>query len=72
MSFRRLGAATAVVVVVGSAGGLPGVASGAGWAIQPTPNPSGSKSSELFGVSCASATACVDVGTDTQAGASST
>jgi hypothetical protein len=60
-----LSAALACACVVGV---MPAVASGAGWVIQPTPNPS-SQSSELFGVSCASAASCVDVGTDTEMGA---
>jgi hypothetical protein len=32
------------------------------WVVQPTPNPSGSKVSELVGVSCSSARACTAVG----------
>jgi hypothetical protein len=36
---------------------------GTAWAIQPTPDPTGSKHSSLSGVSCASATACTAVGT---------
>ena len=32
------------------------------WVVQPTPNPSGSKGSELVGVSCSSAKACTAVG----------
>ena len=35
---------------------------GAKWVVQPTPNPSGSKGSELAGVSCPSATACIAAG----------
>src|SRR5205823_6314005 len=35
------------------------------WAIQPTPNPTGAKSSQLAAVSCNSASACAGVGTYT-------
>jgi hypothetical protein len=35
---------------------------GASWSIQPTPNPAGSKGSNLLGVSCATTTACKAVG----------
>ncbi len=35
---------------------------GTSWAIQTTPNPSGAKSSELWGVSCTAASACSAVG----------
>jgi hypothetical protein len=35
---------------------------GTTWAIQPTPNPTGSRHSSLSGVSCTSATACTAVG----------
>ena len=35
---------------------------GSKWLIEPTPNPAGSRASELSGVSCASATACIAVG----------
>ncbi|MDQ6772964.1 MAG: hypothetical protein M3024_08250, partial [Candidatus Dormibacteraeota bacterium] len=35
---------------------------GTSWTLQNTPNPSGGKFSELNGVSCASATACMGVG----------
>ena len=35
---------------------------GTAWTIQPTPNPAGSGASSLVGVSCASATSCVAVG----------
>jgi hypothetical protein len=37
---------------------------GSEWALQSTPNPSGSKTTELYGVSCSSATACMAVGYD--------
>jgi hypothetical protein len=36
---------------------------GTAWTIQSTPDPSGAESSVLYGVSCASATACTAVGT---------
>ncbi len=35
---------------------------GSTWTVQPTPNPSGATFSDLLGVSCTSATACVAVG----------
>ena len=35
---------------------------GTAWAIQPTPNPAGSTRSDLYSVSCTSATSCVAVG----------
>ncbi len=35
---------------------------GTAWAVQPTPNPSGATASYLFGVSCASASACTAAG----------
>ena len=35
---------------------------GSSWAIQPTPNPTGSTASYLYGVSCTAATACTAVG----------
>ncbi|HZM80143.1 MAG TPA: hypothetical protein VFC19_30785 [Candidatus Limnocylindrales bacterium] len=35
---------------------------GTSWAVQPTPNPSGATASQLYGVSCASASACTAVG----------
>jgi hypothetical protein len=35
---------------------------GTSWAIQPTPNPAGTTSSQLAGVSCTSSTACTAVG----------
>ena len=38
---------------------------GTTWVIQPTPNPTGSTSSQLQGVSCSAATACTAVGTYT-------
>jgi hypothetical protein len=38
---------------------------GTTWTIQPTPNPSGAKSSSLAGVSCLSDTECVAVGSST-------
>jgi hypothetical protein len=40
---------------------------GAEWALQTTPNPPGSKTTELYGVSCSSATACIAVGYDQNA-----
>jgi hypothetical protein len=46
-----------------AAAGAGAGATGAGrWSRQPTPNPPGSFESELFGVSCASASACIAVG----------
>jgi hypothetical protein len=55
-----------VAAVVALAAGLtaPGAAAGTvpSWAIQSIPNPSGAVSSELYGVSCSSATACTAVG----------
>lgn len=41
---------------------VPATAAASGWAIQRTPNPTGATSSELEGVSCASAPACTAVG----------
>jgi hypothetical protein len=38
------------------------------WAIQATPNPSGATGTTLAGVSCASATRCVAVGSYTNGG----
>lgn len=37
---------------------------GSEWALQSTPNPSGAKTTELYGVSCSSSTACIAVGYD--------
>jgi hypothetical protein len=45
---------------------------GSGWAIQPSPNPVGTKVTELFGVSCSTAAACTAVGHYVRDGASHT
>ena len=39
---------------------------GAKWMVQPTPNPSGTRGSELVAVSCSSARACTAVGLDSK------
>src|SRR5207245_8482353 len=41
---------------------LAEVWNGTSWSVQPTPNPSGALGSSLSAVSCASATACIAVG----------
>jgi hypothetical protein len=46
---------------------------GTAWAIQSTPNPSGAEDSELYGVSCTSASACTAAGnSETAAGVTTT
>jgi hypothetical protein len=45
---------------------------GSGWAIQPSPNPVGTRVTELFGVSCSAAVACTAVGHYVRQGASHT
>lgn len=65
---RRLTAlvAAAAVAATGLAGAGAGAAVSRVWSVQPTPNPAGPLDSELFGVSCASASACMAVGYATQ------
>jgi hypothetical protein len=61
--------ATSACIAVGSYTNSGGVQvtlaegwNGTGWQLQTTPNPSGAIQSNLFGVSCTAATACVAVG----------
>lgn len=61
--------AVSAVTVGMSAASAPGLAlasaasaGGSSWSIQPTPNPTGVKDTELYGVSCASTGACTAVG----------
>ena len=56
-------------IAVGFSYGSPGIETtlaeawnGTSWSIQPSPNPSGSPESVLYGVSCTSASACTAVG----------
>jgi len=59
---RRL-TALAVASTLASAGlASAGTAPAPHWSVQATPNPAGPLDSELFGVSCASASACMAVG----------
>ncbi len=61
---------TVVGMLICMAGILPGSALGAGWSIQGTPKPPGSKASSLTAVSCASTKLCFAVGRNGSIGAS--
>lgn len=41
---------------------------GAGWIVEPTPDPDGALVSDLYGVSCSAATSCIAVGSSADAG----
>jgi hypothetical protein len=69
MLLAGVGVAVAPVTAAAAARPLtglaaPGTAAGTdpSWALQSTPNPSGTPASELLGVSCSSVTACTAVG----------
>jgi hypothetical protein len=63
-SRRRIG--LSLVVAIGLVGGVaPVSAVSTAWSIAPTPNPSRSTQSQLFGVSCPSVTFCIAVGDNT-------
>ena len=65
VSCGAAGACTAVGYSNGSSGALVTLAEawdGTSWTIQPTPNPTGSATSRLFGVSCSAPGACTAVG----------
>jgi hypothetical protein len=72
VSCTSASACTAVGQYVTGAGSTATLAerwNGTAWAIQSTPNPTGGTSSELYGVSCTSASACTAVGNyDTSTG----
>ena len=59
---RRFRAAIMVSATVAALTPIGVLASGPGWAIQPTPNLIGATGSDLYGVSCTSVTACTAVG----------
>jgi hypothetical protein len=72
VSCTSASACTAVGYSLNAAGNYVTVAerwNGTKWSIQATPNPPGSTSSSLFGVSCTAATACTATGSSTNTSA---
>lgn len=57
---KRVGLIGAVMLAFATA--TAAVAAGSGWKVQRSPNPSGAMNSQLYGVSCASSSACTAVG----------